>query len=139
MRFLLLLMACGEDINNVQKDLTATEADLAVAAMMDLTTGAEDLTLPPNADLAGVVSPDLATAASPDLTPVQKRVFVTAGSWNGNLKAAGAGSDGLDGANKLCQGAATTAGLGGTWVAWLSDSTHDAKDRIADVGPWYRL
>jgi hypothetical protein len=138
-------MACGEDINPVQMDLTATEGDQAVA--MDLTTVAQDLTLPPNADLTGVISPDLATAASPDLatvaspdmTPARKRVFITAGSWNGDLKTAGGGSDGLDGANKLCQTAATNATLGGTWVAWLSDSTHDAKDRIADVGPWYRI
>src|SRR5262245_27534205 len=111
MRFLLLLIACGEDItNNVQMDLTATEADQAVA--MDLTTVAEDLTLQPNADLTGMIIPDLATVATPDMAAAHKRVFVTAGSWNGNLKAAGSGSDGIDGANKLCQGAATTAGLG---------------------------
>jgi len=54
------------------------------------------------------------------------RVFVTSSSWNGNL-------GGLSGAGAKCQQAADAAGLGGTWVAWLSDSTYDAKDRIPDT------
>jgi hypothetical protein len=35
--------------------------------------------------------------------------------------------------------AATAASLGGTWKAWLSTGTVNAIDRIADVGPWYRI
>ena len=69
-----------------------------------------------------------------------KRVFITSDGWNGNLKSAGnSTTTGLAGADKLCQTAAVNAGLGGSWIAWLSDSNTNAYDRIADVGPWYRL
>lgn len=40
---------------------------------------------------------------------------------------------GLEGADALCTAAASAAGLtGGTWTAWLSDDSVDARDRIAD-------
>jgi len=72
-------------------------------------------------------------------TPVAgaKRVFVTSTGYSGNLMAAGGGSSGLDGGDRLCGLAAAAAGLGGTWRAWLSTSTTDAIDRISDVGPWF--
>jgi hypothetical protein len=80
----------------------------------------------------------------PDLSPPPKRVFVTSKKYTGDLKAAGLVatnggpiSTGLEGGDALCQTAATDAGLGGTWKAWLSDSTTDATNRIVDVGPWY--
>jgi PKD repeat protein len=53
-------------------------------------------------------------------------VFVTAGAMKGNL-------GGLAGADATCTAAATAAGLAGTWTAWLSDSTTNAKDRILDA------
>jgi hypothetical protein len=43
---------------------------------------------------------------------------------------------GLASADGLCNTAAAGAGMGGMWKAWLSASTTDAIDRIADVGPW---
>jgi hypothetical protein len=69
----------------------------------------------------------------------RKRVFVTSGLFNGDLKTKAGTTTGLAGADKLCRDAATAASLGGTWVAWLSDSTTNAIDRIKDVGPWYRM
>src|SRR5947207_2454473 len=119
MRFLLLLVACGEDVNNLQMtpDLSAL-VDMAMVEDLAVPTG--DLAQPP-VDFAGT-SPDLSTPASTDMAVAKKRVFVTSGTWTGDLKTHGGGTDGLDGANKLCQGAATAAALGGTWVAWLSDS-----------------
>lgn len=71
------------------------------------------------------------------VVPGAKRMFATSAKFSGNLKAAAASATGLEGADKLCADAAQAAGLGGAWKAWLSDSTHDAIDRIADVGPWY--
>ncbi len=68
-----------------------------------------------------------------------KRVFVTKGTFTADLKSAGSAATGLAGADKLCSNAASAAGLGGSWKAWLSDSTTDAISRIADVGPWYRI
>jgi hypothetical protein len=66
-----------------------------------------------------------------------KRVFVTKLEFSADLKTAGGGSDGLAGADNLCNDMAVAAALGGSWKAWLSDSRFDAIDRIADVGPWY--
>ena len=57
---------------------------------------------------------------------------MTSSSWNGNL-------GGLSGADQKCQEAADVAGLGGTWVAWLSDSTHNARDRITHTNYGYYL
>lgn len=60
------------------------------------------------------------------------RVFVTSTSSNGNL-------GGLAGADATCNDLATTAGLGGTWVAWLSTSTVNARDRLDPTsGPFVR-
>jgi hypothetical protein len=44
---------------------------------------------------------------------------------------------GLAGGDAICQARADAATLGGTWRAWLSTSTLDARDRI--VGAQYRL
>ncbi|HYB99566.1 MAG TPA: DUF1554 domain-containing protein [Candidatus Limnocylindrales bacterium] len=59
-----------------------------------------------------------------------KRVFVTSTTTNGNI-------GGLAGGDAFCQARANAANLGGTWRAWLSTSTVDAKDRIPDAE--YRL
>ena len=71
--------------------------------------------------------------------PAGKRVFVTSTSYSGNLMTQAGTADGLAGGDKLCQQAAQAAVLGGTWKAWLSAPGMDAKNRIADVGPWYLL
>ncbi len=56
------------------------------------------------------------------------RVFVTSSSYSGNL-------GGLAGADAICQRVGSTAFPGSAgWVAWLSDSTTDARDRIGDPG-----
>jgi hypothetical protein len=44
---------------------------------------------------------------------------------------------GLSAGDAICQADAVAAGLKGTWKAWLSTSTVDAKDRLLDNGPWY--
>lgn len=73
---------------------------------------------------------DMGSAA--DLRPVH-RVFVTRMNYSGNF-------GGLRGGDSACSSAAGISGLGGAWVAWLSDSTHNAIDRVRnDVGPWVRL
>ena len=60
------------------------------------------------------------------------RVFVTSTTSDGNL-------GGLAGADMTCNSLAATAGLGGNWVAWLSTSTVDAKDRLPPgSGPFVR-
>lgn len=67
-----------------------------------------------------------------------KRVFVTFDFYTGNLMAQVPGAaNGLAAADSLCTSAASRAGLGGTYKAWLSMGTTNAIDRISDVGPWY--
>lgn len=60
-------------------------------------------------------------------------VFVTSGQYTGDW-------GGVAGADAICQAAGSagsvTGPLGATWVAWISDSTSDARDRVAD-SPYY--
>jgi hypothetical protein len=44
---------------------------------------------------------------------------------------------GLAAGDTICQDLATDAGIGGTYRAWLSDSTANALDRMTDGNPWY--
>ena len=71
--------------------------------------------------------------------PGAKRVFITSKAYSGNLMLNGGGADGIEGGDKLCQLAADAKALGGNWHAWLSTTSMNAIDHIADVGPWYRL
>src|SRR3989344_6210456 len=52
-----------------------------------------------------------------------RRVFLTSNSYTGNL-------GGLIGADAKCQSRADLANLGGTWKAWLSDSTGSPSSRF---------
>ncbi|MCC6600242.1 MAG: hypothetical protein IT223_06170 [Crocinitomicaceae bacterium] len=52
-------------------------------------------------------------------------VFVTSTTQNGSL-------GGLTGADNICQDRADAAGLSGTYKAWLSTTSVNAKDRISD-------
>ena len=58
-------------------------------------------------------------------------VFVSSTTFNGNL-------GGISGADAECNTLAGTAGLSGTFVAWLSNSTLNAKDRIPTDIPFNR-
>ncbi|GAC1569834.1 MAG: hypothetical protein NVS3B20_01010 [Polyangiales bacterium] len=75
--------------------------------------------------------------APKETTSGKKRVFVTAGKWNGDLRSAGKGASGVEGADNLCNASALGAGLPGTFRAWLSTTGEGAPARIAEVGPWY--
>lgn len=83
----------------------------------------------PEPDLAQTQQPqpDLAQPA-----PLKRRVFVTKGKFTGNL-------GGTAGADAKCNSAANAVGLGGTWRAWLSTTTVNAKDTLTDTSPWYKL
>jgi len=71
-------------------------------------------------------------AAAPP-APATANVFVTSTPYNGDL-------GGLAGADNKCQSHADAAGLGGSWIAWLSTSTVNAIDRFPDTanGPFIR-
>lgn len=67
---------------------------------------------------------------------VDRRVFVTSVAYHGDLKTLGGAGSGIEGADSLCNSLAQAAGLGGTWVAWVSTSTVDAISRLAADGRW---
>lgn len=69
-------------------------------------------------------------AAPQDVGP--NLVFATSQVW------AAQNLGGLEGADAKCQAAAQDAKLPGTYVAWLSDSTHDAKTRLGSARGWVR-
>jgi len=58
-------------------------------------------------------------------------VFVTSQTFAGDL-------GGIVGADQICNNLAQNAGLPGTYIAWLSTSTVNARDRLNSNGP-YRL
>jgi len=91
----------------------------------------------PNACACRPVS-DAATPAdgSPDAADpaTRKRVFHLLNGALGAIKDANDTRTGMEVADADCTTAGQTHG-GGTWRAWLSDSSMNAIDRLADVGP----
>ena len=116
--------------------LSAAPAALAVAmALALLGCGGDD-------DGGGGDGGDRPGAAdgapgAPDGDPsAEKIIFVTSQRYPADLRTAGSGADGLEGADNLCQLAAQSVGLTGTFRAWLSSSTEGALGRISGDGPW---
>jgi hypothetical protein len=64
-------------------------------------------------------------------SPAPNIMFVTSTTHNAAL-------GGLAGADSICTGRAQAAGLSGTYRAWLSTSTVDAKDRLGSASGWVR-
>jgi hypothetical protein len=87
-----------------------------------------DATTMPDADVD-----DAPTDAGSDTSNGPRRVFVTDENYASTF-----GS--LAAADSDCNAAAATAGLGGTWVAWLSSSTTSMTSRLGMYGgPFVRL
>jgi hypothetical protein len=61
-------------------------------------------------------SPSTGGAGAGGETPLMKHVFVTSATFDGNL-------GGLVGGDLECQMLADAEGLGGTWMAWLSETS----------------
>lgn len=61
-----------------------------------------------------------------------KRIFISSASYTGAL-------GGLSGADAKCQTLADAAVLGGTWKAWLSDTSTNAADRMTHANAPYYL
>jgi Protein of unknown function (DUF1554) len=95
--------------------------DAAIAAMRDASVPVRDAATDSGLADTGISEP-----------PGSKRLFATLGTYDGAL-------GGLSGADKRCQVSADAAGLGGTWVAWLSDGVRRAPERITGDGPWYEV
>jgi hypothetical protein len=61
-----------------------------------------------------------------------QRVFVSHGTYDGNL-------GGHAGANATCASLASAANLGGTWMAWVSDSSGSPNRNFMKATIGYRL
>ncbi len=72
------------------------------------------------------------TIEQPILTITHKNVFVTSERHTGDF-------GGITGADAFCQSLANTAGLSGTYYAWLSDSTTSPNLRFSQASVPYRL
>lgn len=77
--------------------------------------------------------PEPPDAEPPEAGPVAKRVFVT------NLPYEGVFLSGRAAADTICSNEATTAGLRGKWVAYLSISAENALNRLPVNGVWSSL
>lgn len=71
------------------------------------------------------------TTVSATFSPAPNIVFVTSTKHDAAL-------GGLAGADDICKGRAQAAGLPGTYRAWLSTSTVNAKDRLGSASGWVR-
>lgn len=83
-------------------------------------------------DAAGNVRSS-ALASGAITVPANQRVFLSSAMFDGNFAADYNGesfANGLDGADYRCQNLAEGAGLGGKWMAILSDDAEKAKDRL---------
>jgi hypothetical protein len=67
------------------------------------------------------------------------RIFVTSEQVQGDLATDEATVDGLAAGDALCKRLADDASLGGEFLAWLSDGSADAFNRIPDSGKSWRL
>jgi hypothetical protein len=68
--------------------------------------------------------------SSPTCPTGKKVIFVSSRQYTGNL-------GGLDGADAKCQQLASSAGLCGTFKAWLSDRAHSASSRLTHASVPY--
>jgi hypothetical protein len=67
-----------------------------------------------------------------EFAPQPNRVFVTSTVTTGAF-------GGIAGGDAICAARATAAGLSGTFIAYLSDSTTDAPSRLAGSRGWVRV
>lgn len=115
-----------DDVESGGDDASSPEASLPSDAGGPRDSGGDAATADASVDAPADAPPPDAEAG-----PTQKRVFVTSTTMNGNL-------GGLAGADAKCQTAANAAGLGGTFIAYVSvENVIDARDRLTGTGPWH--
>lgn len=114
----------------------ASTADTSGGASTATTDGATSVAPTSTGDVSGSSSGGSSGEGTTGSPRVDLRVFVTSVAYHGDLKALGGAGSGIEGADNLCNSLAQGAGLGGTWVAWVSTSSVDAISRLAADGRW---
>jgi hypothetical protein len=117
----------GPDVA-VRFDAAIPDAEPSDAAI-DGAPDAADAALP-TCPTSGTCGPQ-ALCISGFCTP-SRRVFVSTQMFTGNL-------GGTSGADSTCQSTANGAQLGGSWKAWVSDSSTSPSTRFAHASVGYRL
>ncbi|MEB2285095.1 MAG: hypothetical protein B6D46_10190 [Polyangiaceae bacterium UTPRO1] len=114
--------------------VTSTAASTAASPTPVVTSTAA----PTAEDTAAEQTPTPAPSATPSPLPTTTPTpmpfniaFVTSTTHNGNF-------GGLEGADAICGDLAAAAGLGGTYVAWLSTATVTAASRLAGARGFVR-
>jgi hypothetical protein len=120
-----LLGFSGDDDDEVTQ---SGSADAATNDRTGILDGAGDVTTNVTDDSGGGKD----SAADVTIASRRRAVFVTQKTVTGAF-------GGLTEGDEVCKGEANDAGLGGTFVAWLSTSTVDAKSRLVTDAGWYLL
>ena len=137
----LLAMACSSEDPPAERARTSTPSE------RDAADTASDAAEPTPSDEDASTSTDGGAEAGPEWVgpdggiSTRMNFFVTSrgGGKGGDFRASVSDADGLAGADALCASLANDVSpvLGAkTWVAYLSTSTVDARDRIG-AGPYY--
>ncbi|MBI5497399.1 MAG: hypothetical protein HY904_20460 [Deltaproteobacteria bacterium] len=136
---------CNTDLGRCQSNIAATSSSLASSSRRASSSRAgSSSALAVGSSSGGSFTPASSGVSSPSsLEPSSsgvapdagvpaevRRVFVTSQDVATSV-------GGLSGADAICQGGATAAGLGGLWKAWLSDSRTSAAARLVHhPGPY---
>jgi hypothetical protein len=115
---------CIDTLDTCWKDGEAPDFGAPLDLGVDSDQGASDFAIP---DLWG------GDSATGDLGTVQNNVVFLV-----STAVSAASLNGLSGADNHCQQAAQTAGLPGTYRAWLSTSSVNAGDRLGTARGWVR-
>jgi hypothetical protein len=102
---------------------TATATSTRTATPTVTATATKTATPTATATATSTATPTATETPTATATPVFNKVFVTSSTFNGDL-------GGQSGADAECASLASGAGLSGTFKAWLSTSTLNAKDKL---------
>jgi hypothetical protein len=111
-------------------DTSTPDAAIAQDASIDAPADVVDAAIPIDASCTTTCGAQ-ALCITGVCTP-SRRVFVSTQMFTGNL-------GGISGADHTCQSLANAAQLGGSWKAWVSDSTSSPSTRFAQAAVGYRL
>ncbi len=125
-----LIIAATGDTGGCVPTPTPTDTPTATPTDTPIPTDTPTPTATDTPTITGTPTPTDTPTLTPTAPPwAGKRVFVTSMTYTGDL-------GGLSGADSKCQALAdgvSGGALGGTWVAWLSTGSVNARDRIPDA------
>lgn len=110
---------------------TATASPTRTATPTATPTPTQTATPTATATSTRTATPTATSTPTATATPVFNKVFVTSSTSNGDL-------GGQSGADAECASIASGAGLSGTFKAWLSASTLNAKDKLGTARGFIR-